>query len=96
MDEKYYAHSLEGEPPEKWQLLENHLEKVAQIAGNFAKPFDGSVWAQLLGRYHDIGKGNFQWQAYLRHVNEIYDDFTKYYIGRVEHSAHGAQLVSLI
>ena len=91
MDKKYYAHSLEGEPPEKWQSLENHLEKVAQIAGNFAQPFDGSIWAQLLGLSHDIGKGSLSWQAYLRHENEIFDDFAKYYIGRVEHSAHGAQ-----
>lgn len=91
MIEKIYAHSIPGEPPDKWQSLENHLEKVAQIAGNFAQPFDGSIWAQLLGLSHDIGKGSLPWQAYLRHENEIFDDFAKYYIGRVEHSAHGAQ-----
>ena len=91
MAKKYYAHSLDGEPPDKWKSLENHLEKVAQIAGDFAQPFDGSIWAQLIGLSHDIGKGSLPWQAYLRHENEIFDDFAKYYIGRVEHSAHGAQ-----
>jgi hypothetical protein len=28
---KYYAHSLEGQPPEKWQLLEEHLKNVAEM-----------------------------------------------------------------
>jgi hypothetical protein len=29
MEEKYYAHSLLNEPPEKWQPLEDHLKNVA-------------------------------------------------------------------
>ena len=91
MDKQYYAHSIPGRPPDKWQPLKNHLEKVAEIAGNFAQPFAGSIWAQLLGLSHDIGKGTTQWQAYLRHENGVFDDFAKYYIGRLEHSAHGAQ-----
>ena len=28
---KVYAHSLEGRPPESWQLLEAHLEEGAGI-----------------------------------------------------------------
>ena len=26
MEKKYYAHSLEGRPPEEWQPLEGHLK----------------------------------------------------------------------
>ncbi|MFH1217305.1 MAG: hypothetical protein V1706_12455 [Pseudomonadota bacterium] len=29
---KYHAHSLEGQPPEKWQPLEEHLENVAEMS----------------------------------------------------------------
>ncbi len=32
MTEKFYAHSLEGEPPEKWQGLEEHLKNVVGMA----------------------------------------------------------------
>lgn len=91
MANNYYAHSIESEPLEKWQTLVNHLENVAQIASNFARLFGGNIWAHLLGIHHDIGKGSRPWQAYLRHENDVLDDFAKYYVGRVEHSAHGAQ-----
>jgi len=33
---KYYAHSLPGRPQEEWQLLEDHLKKVAQMARGFS------------------------------------------------------------
>jgi len=36
---EYYVHSLEGEPPEKWQPLEDHLNSVAEMAREFAEPF---------------------------------------------------------
>lgn len=36
---KYYAHSLEGQPPEKWQPLEEHLENVAEMTAEFARYF---------------------------------------------------------
>lgn len=29
---KYYAHSLPGKPQEEWQLLEDHLKNVAEMA----------------------------------------------------------------
>ena len=36
MEKKYYAHSLEGKPPEEWQPLEEHLKNVAELARSFA------------------------------------------------------------
>jgi HD superfamily phosphohydrolase YqeK len=56
MTEKYYAHSLEGKPPEEWQLLDEHLNNVAEMARDFAKPFGGEQWAYLAGLWHDLGK----------------------------------------
>ena len=89
MTQKFYAHSLEERPPEEWQPLEVHLKKVAKLAEKFARCFGGNSWARLSGLNHDLGKGTLPWQAYLRHENEIRDDFAHYYIGRVEHAGQG-------
>jgi CRISPR-associated endonuclease/helicase Cas3 len=91
MQKKFYAHSLPEKPVEKWQPLDEHLINVSKLAGEFARPFLGTNWAQLLGRHHDVGKGSFAWQAYLRHANEIVDDFAHYYKGSVRHAFQGAQ-----
>jgi len=55
----YYAHSKENQPPEQWQLLEEHLENVAKQAAEFAAPFGGEQWAHLAGLWHDLGKYSF-------------------------------------
>jgi CRISPR-associated endonuclease/helicase Cas3 len=47
MTMKYYAHSLEGQPPDKWQPLEEHLQNVAEMAAEFVRPFGGEQWADL-------------------------------------------------
>lgn len=44
MAEKYYAHSLPGRPQEEWQLLEEHLKNVAEMAGKFAEDFGAGGW----------------------------------------------------
>lgn len=52
-----YAHSLPGcSDPTRWQLLEEHLKNVANLASEFAKPFGGGEWARLAGLWHDLGK----------------------------------------
>jgi len=88
---KYYAHSLEGQPPEKWQPLEDHLKAVAEMAAEFAKPFGGEEWAWIAGLWHDLGKGTRFWQAWLRYVNKITDEFASYYDGHPVHADCGAQ-----
>lgn len=35
----FYAHSKEGEPPENWRWLENHLKTVAELTREFAAEF---------------------------------------------------------
>ena len=41
MNKKYYSHSLEGKPSSEWQLLEEHLTNVAEMAMDFVKIFCG-------------------------------------------------------
>ena len=88
---KYFAHSLPEKPIKEWQLLEDHLKKVAEMAGRFADQFGAKAWAQLLGENHDLGKGTCAWQAYLRRANNLSDEFEKYYEGHPTHALTGAQ-----
>ncbi len=91
MATQYYAHSLEGQPPEKWQPLEEHLQNVAELAAEFARPFGGEFFVAPAGKTHDLGKGTKSWQAYLRRVNEIVDEFSEYYSGHPNHAVEGAR-----
>ncbi len=91
---KFFAHSLEGEPPEKWQPLKEHLKNVAELASQFAAKFGGDNWAYLAGLWHDLGKGSLEWQAWLRHVNKIQDELSCYYKGHPSHAFQGAQKIA--
>jgi len=79
MSDAYYAHSLPGKPPSEWQLLEDHLKNVAELARSFAEPFGAGEWAYLAGLWHDLGK----------HQSEFQDKLRGKQIG-VEHSGLGA------
>jgi CRISPR-associated endonuclease/helicase Cas3 len=60
-----YAHT----PPPggtDWHLLIDHLETVAELARSFAEPFGADELAYQLGLWHDIGKSNPEFQAYLQ------------------------------
>lgn len=91
MNDSFFAHSIEGRPIDEWQPLEKHLKNVADLAADFAAPFGGEEWARLLGENHDLGKGTLSWQAWLRKVNEVIDEFTNYYAGHPIHADVGAQ-----
>jgi len=90
----YYAHSKEGEPPEQWQPLEEHLKNVAQLANEFAAPFDGDEWAYLAGLWHDLGKYSLAFQKKLYDANGI-DAHIETQPGRVIHSQAGGHLATL-
>jgi CRISPR-associated endonuclease/helicase Cas3 len=62
----FYAHTLEGEPPTKWQGLEEHLRGVAIKAESFARDFGGSEEARMAGWLHDLGKFRDEFQRYLK------------------------------
>lgn len=53
---EYFAHSLQGEPHDKWHRLEEHLKATSVLAGSFAAEFGCSEWARLCGLWHDLGK----------------------------------------
>jgi len=70
---KFYAHTANdgyGKPlPEhsgKWQLLDVHLRNVADLAQEFAAPFDLAAEAEFAGLLHDLGKYAGRFQARLR------------------------------
>jgi CRISPR-associated endonuclease/helicase Cas3 len=83
-EKKYYAHSLKDRPQSEWQPLEDHLENVAKLAAEFAKPFGGEEWARLAGLWHDLGKYNPDFQRKL-HGETV----------KVVHSEAGGHLASL-
>src|SRR5579884_389640 len=47
------------------QALDDHLDAVAAAACEFAAPFGGEEPARWTGRWHDIGKADPAFQAYL-------------------------------
>jgi len=49
MNPPAYAHSLPGQPVDKWQPLEEHLKAVAEMAREFAAAFDSGDWAYNAG-----------------------------------------------
>jgi len=56
----FYAHSLPGQPPEKWQKLEDHLRNTANLARKFAEPFGAGEWAWNAGWLDDTGKTGYR------------------------------------
>lgn len=89
-ERKFYAHSLKGEPPEKWQPLKDHLLNTAYFATEFAKSFGGEAWAKPAGLWHDAGKYSQAFQDMLEAASSDQSD-TKRIMGRVDHSTAGAQ-----
>jgi CRISPR-associated endonuclease/helicase Cas3 len=79
----HYAHSLPGEPEERWQVLEHHLNEVGEMAETFAAPFSPG-WGRLLGLWHDAGKYQRAFQDYIR------EDSEAHVRGKVDHSSVGA------
>lgn len=91
--EKYFAHSREGCPVKDWQPLEEHLENTAVRCRHFAEQFKAGALGELAGRFHDLGKGSLEFQAYLRHANDIEDEFSAYFESRWkrDHATFGAR-----
>ncbi len=82
-----YAHTLEGQPREKWQPLIAHLNETARRAERFAATFDSAPWSRLVGLWHDLGKYS---PAFQRKLLDTIENPKKH--TRVNHSSAGAQL----
>lgn len=89
MRRKYYGHTRDGEPPENWQLLEDHLRQTAETARSFAGAFDSGDWAYLVGLWHDLGKYSYDFQQMLID-SQVDNTATKKHNRRVNHSTAGA------
>ena len=87
---EYYAHSLPGRPQDEWQLLEDHLKNVAELARGFAKDFGAGEWGYLAGLWHDLGKYQDEFQQKLD-ANDP-DTIIENHSSRVNHSTSGALL----
>lgn len=89
MNKSFYAHSLENQPIEKWQPVEEHLENVAKLAGGFAGEFGATSWGYLAGLWHDLGKYDPEFQRYIRASTEASQETKP---GKVNHSTAGGLL----
>ncbi len=87
----HYAHSREGRPRTEWEPLRNHLENVAQRAGEFAAAFGVNEWGRLAGLWHDLGKYSADFQSYLIASSEPAGSVNGNAVSRVDHSTRGAQ-----
>lgn len=78
----YYAHS--GTPNDKsdWQLLDEHLHAVAQLAEEMAAPFGLGRASYIAGLFHDLGKYTAEFQRRLAGADIS-----------VDHSTAGAALM---
>ncbi len=76
---EYYAHTKDGQGQESWQKLDDHLDRVAELAAGFAASFGADEWGQAAGRLHDLGKYSQAFQDRLRGGP------------RVDHATAGAQ-----
>ena len=83
---RFFAHRREGEDPEIWQPLIEHLRNTAALARDFGKDANIGDLAYIAGLLHDLGKYS--------------DEFQKRLAGngrRVDHSTAGAkELMSLL
>lgn len=70
--------------------LVEHLRAVAAMAADFASGFDARDWGEVVGRWHDLGKMQSAWQAYLRsHYRDDVHEAEP--ASRVPHALAGAQ-----
>ena len=74
----------------EWQLLEDHLRRVAELAHSFADAFNAGEWGYLAGLWHDLGKYSEEFQNYLL-LNHDPDAHIETKPGKVDHSTAGAQ-----
>lgn len=92
MKKTFFAHSIHGQPVDEWQLVENHLHNVAELARKFAEPFGAGEWAYAAGLLHDIGKYSNEFQHMLIRAND--DETNSEFLHGPDHSSAGAQEIN--
>ncbi len=61
----HYAHSVSGQDKKVWQVLSDHLSRVADLAATFGEPLGIANAVRLAGILHDLGKYTPEFQARL-------------------------------
>ncbi|PDO10535.1 MAG: hypothetical protein BLM47_06580 [Candidatus Reconcilbacillus cellulovorans] len=79
----FYAHRTDRPDKSDWQLLRDHLRRVAELSGSFADAFGAREWGEAVGLLHDLGKYSAAFQKRLEGSSE-----------RVDHSTAGAQVLA--
>lgn len=77
---EYIAHISEDKT--RFETVKQHLSEVADMAGEFAKPFHGEKEARRVGLVHDLGKYGKSFQRRIRGENI-----------QVDHSTAGASVL---
>lgn len=102
----YYAHSTDKQDKKNWQLLKNHLEKVANCAAGFAREFNAEQFGYSAGLLHDIGKYSPEFQKRLdgsnikvdhstagaNEASKLYDEFKSIVLAYIITGHHGGLL----
>jgi len=93
----FYAHTHPDYPenPCKWQVLEDHLRRTAELAREFAEPFGARDWAWNAGLWHDLGKYSAKFQKKLFDANGI-ECHLETQPGKVIHSQAGGHLAQQV
>ncbi len=87
-----YAHSPNTSGA--WHQLRDHLVGTAQLAAEFAAPFDGTGFASAIALLHDVGKASCVFSDYLRMCASDGSDAAKAAFPVRGHKTAGALLAS--
>jgi len=86
-DIKYAAHIKDSH---EIHWLEDHLTKVASMSAAFATAFRSDQWAELAGRWHDLGKYSAAFQKMIFEANGMEAHIEPEIAGPRNHSSAGA------
>ncbi|MBF0282644.1 MAG: CRISPR-associated helicase Cas3' [Zetaproteobacteria bacterium] len=88
MGEKNYAAHIDES--KNIHRLEQHLSKVAKRAAGYAAGFHSDQWAELAGRWHDLGKYSTTFQKMIFEANGMEAHIEPEVAGPRNHSSAGA------
>ncbi|MGD0036557.1 MAG: CRISPR-associated endonuclease Cas3'', partial [Bacteroidota bacterium] len=94
MKKEFFAHVRQNSDG-SWEkhFLQDHLNSVAKMSGEFASEFGNKDWGEILGYWHDLGKFLPAWQVYLlRNSGFDPEAHIEGFSGRPNHSTAGSVL----